>query len=205
MNMAAMAAAAAQKKNQNAETSSEGPMSIAAIAAAAAQKKAQSAEADADSSASPQGGATNLADMAAAAAQKKTVEANAVSLPAVEGRSNNIAALAAASAVRKQTQPNAHNDDSMPASDAELAIKDDPTYTKFFKMLKMGLPMDVVKHAMKRDGMDPSIMDLDHDKSAASQRPPKTDKREDEPPLKEDEKYQKYFKMLKMVSSLFDA
>ena len=58
--------------------------------------------------------------------------------------------------------------------------------------------MGAVKNAMQRDGLDPDIMDLDHDKSVASQM--KGDAGGDDgPPLKDDEKYQKYFKMLKMV------
>ena len=59
--------------------------------------------------------------------------------------------------------------------------------------------MGAVKNAMTRDGLDPDIMDLDHDKSVASQMKGDDDA-EDGPPLKDDEKYQKYFKMLKMVS-----
>ena len=59
--------------------------------------------------------------------------------------------------------------------------------------------MGAVKNAMTRDGMDPAIMDLDHDKSVASQMKGDDDV-DDGPPLKADEKYQKYFKMLKMVS-----
>ena len=55
---------------------------------------------------------------------------------------------------------------------------------------------------MQRDGLDPDIMDLDHDKSVASQIKSGDAGGDDEPPLKEDEKYQKYFKMLKMVSVL---
>jgi hypothetical protein len=74
-------------------------------------------------------------------------------------------------------------------------LKEDPAYVKYFKMLKMGLPMDAVKHAMKRDGCDPSIMDLNHDMSLKSQRGSADD---DGPPLKEDPEYEKYFKMLKM-------
>jgi hypothetical protein len=58
--------------------------------------------------------------------------------------------------------------------------------------------MGAVQNAMQRDGLDPSIMDLDHNKSVASQQ--KKDDDEDGPPLKDDPKYQKYFKMLKMVS-----
>jgi hypothetical protein len=60
-----------------------------------------------------------------------------------------------------------------------------------------GLPMGAVQNAMTRDGLDPAIMDLDHDKSVASQMDVElVDKG---PPLKEDPKYEKYFKMLKMV------
>ena len=58
--------------------------------------------------------------------------------------------------------------------------------------------MGAVKNAMTRDGLDPAIMDLDPDKSVASQMKGDGDV-DDGPPLKEDEKYQKYFKMLKMV------
>ncbi len=58
--------------------------------------------------------------------------------------------------------------------------------------------MGAVKNAMTRDGLDPAILDLDHDKSVASQMKDDDDV-DDGPPLKEDEKYQKYFKMLKMV------
>ena len=61
--------------------------------------------------------------------------------------------------------------------------------------------MGAVQNAMQRDGMDPTIMDLDHHKSVSSQRK-KTKNIDLGPPLKEDPKYQKYFKMLKMVSSL---
>ena len=63
------------------------------------------------------------------------------------------------------------------------ALKDDPKYTRYFKMLSIGMPMDVVKHAMSRDGFDPSVMDGDHSKPAGI-------------PLKEDPLYKKYFKML---------
>ena len=54
-------------------------------------------------------------------------------------------------------------------------------------MLKMGLPMPAVKHAMTRDGLDPDVMDGDHSKPAAGGGGV---------PLKEDPKYTKYFKMV---------
>ena len=81
-------------------------------------------------------------------------------------------------------------------------LKDDPKYAKYFKMLKMGLPKGAVQNAMTRDGEDPTIMDLDPEKSVASQLDKKEEDEVDNgPPLKDDPKYVKYFKMLKMVSS----
>ena len=58
------------------------------------------------------------------------------------------------------------------------------------------MPLGAVKNAMQRDELDPSIMDLDPEKSVASQLKDE----EDTLPLKDDPLYIKYFKMLKMVS-----
>lgn len=74
-------------------------------------------------------------------------------------------------------------------SDGRPAIKDDPKYDRYFRMLKVGMPMEVVKHAMERDGVEPSVMDGDHNKPAGF---------DSGVPLKDDPKYTKYFKMLKM-------
>ena len=58
-------------------------------------------------------------------------------------------------------------------------------------MLKMGLPLGAVQNSMTKDGKDPTIMTLDHDKSLSSQL-----KRKDlGPPLKDDPDYSKYFKV----------
>ena len=56
-------------------------------------------------------------------------------------------------------------------------------------MLKMGLPLDAVKHSMQRDGKDPRILDLDHNKSVKSQL--EGDSEDDGPPLKDDPEYSK--------------
>merc|ERR1711862_372009 len=48
-------------------------------------------------------------------------------------------------------------------------LKEDPDYIKYFKMLKMGLPIGAVKNALVRDGKDPAVMDLDPEKSLKSQ------------------------------------
>jgi len=82
-------------------------------------------------------------------------------------------------------------------------LKDDPTYQKYFKMLKVGLPIGAVKNALVRDGLTPDVMDLDPEKSLASQQKKKDEdatKEDDDtgPPLKDDPTYQKYFKMLKV-------
>lgn len=79
-------------------------------------------------------------------------------------------------------------DESPATSPALNAVKDDPQYERFFRMLKIGMPPDVVKHAMVRDGVDPSILDGDPNKPA-SNKPIGV-------PLKEDPMYQKYIKML---------
>jgi hypothetical protein len=79
----------------------------------------------------------------------------------------------------------------------EVALKDDPEYAKYFKMLKLGMHREQVLHAFQRDGKDPKILDLDPNKSLESQLP-STGVEEEEVPLKDDPEYAKYFKMLKL-------
>ena len=55
-------------------------------------------------------------------------------------------------------------------------------------MLKMGLPKEVAKHSMVRDGVDPNILDMDPEKSLKRQTESSAD---DGPPLKDDPKYAK--------------
>lgn len=43
-------------------------------------------------------------------------------------------------------------------------LKDRPEYAAYFKMLKIGHPLPVVKHKMQRDGLDPAILDMDPSK-----------------------------------------
>ncbi|TDH71979.1 hypothetical protein CCR75_000807 [Bremia lactucae] len=42
-----------------------------------------------------------------------------------------------------------------------VPLKDHPLYQKYFQMLKVGLPMPVVKHKMQSDNVDPTILDMD--------------------------------------------
>jgi len=74
----------------------------------------------------------------------------------------------------------------------DVPLKDDPKFAKYFKMLKVGMPKEVVKHAMTRDGLDPEIIDGDPN------LPAKVKEEEKKVPLKEDPRFTKYFKMLKV-------
>ena len=82
-------------------------------------------------------------------------------------------------------------------SDNEPAIKDDPRFEKYAKMKSVGLPEGAIRNAMLRDGVDVSILDLDWDRSLISQRAGKAEV-DTGIPLKDDEEYKKYFKMMKM-------
>jgi len=99
-----------------------------------------------------------------------------------------------------KSQMKSDDDEDEEEEDTGPALKDDPEYEKFFKMLKMGLPMGAVKNALLRDGKDPSIMDLDPNKSIKSQMKSDDDEEEEDtgPALKDDPEYEKFFKMLKM-------
>jgi hypothetical protein len=61
-------------------------------------------------------------------------------------------------------------------------------------MLKMQLPIEAVKHAMKRDGKNPAILDLHPKKSLKSQQEEQRQSARsssDEPALKDDPEYLK--------------
>jgi hypothetical protein len=52
---------------------------------------------------------------------------------------------------------------------------------------------------MERDRQDPTVLDLDPERSLESQRPSKKASGDDGPPLNEDPAFAKYIRMLKMV------
>lgn len=49
-----------------------------------------------------------------------------------------------------------------------MKVKDDPTFTKFFKMLKMHIPKPAVAMKMTAEGLDPAVLDLDPDAPSPS-------------------------------------
>ena len=76
-------------------------------------------------------------------------------------------------------------------------LRTDPEFTKYMKMLKVGMPRETVRQALERDGKDPSVADMDPELSYASQiKKEEKEVSSSEPPLKEE--YAKFFKMLKV-------
>ncbi|KDO32523.1 hypothetical protein SPRG_03000 [Saprolegnia parasitica CBS 223.65] len=83
--------------------------------------------------------------------------------------------------------------DDLDAPPAKVLLKDDATYGKYFKMLKMNIPEGAVRQKMLEHGVNPKALELGPDASVDDLNAP--------PPkvlLKDDPTYAKYFKMLKM-------
>lgn len=61
----------------------------------------------------------------------------------------------------------------------------------------MGIPAGAVQNALKKEGKDASIIDMDPEKSYASQVKRKDDDntKDSDPPLREDPQFSKYFKV----------
>jgi hypothetical protein len=85
-------------------------------------------------------------------------------------------------------------------AETDVPVKDMPEYAKFFKMLKMGIPLGAVRQALQKEGKDPDIADMDPNLSLSSQQKakPKEPEKPADPPLKDDPEYMKFFTMLKM-------
>uniref|UniRef100_H3H2R5 FH2 domain-containing protein n=1 Tax=Phytophthora ramorum TaxID=164328 RepID=H3H2R5_PHYRM len=80
-----------------------------------------------------------------------------------------------------------------PSGGSNVKLQDDPTYAKYFKMLKMGLPEGAVRQKMKSEGVDERALDLGGDALVSDLAAPENDMK-----LQDDPVYAKYFKMLKM-------
>lgn len=61
----------------------------------------------------------------------------------------------------------------------------------------MGIPLGAVQNALKKEGKDTNIVDMDPEKSYASQITGKdgSDEKDNGPPLKDDPEYAKFFKV----------
>ena len=86
-------------------------------------------------------------------------------------------------------------------------LRTDPNYSKYFNMLKVGMPRETVMQALERDGKDASVIDMDPEQSYASQikkdeeKKKEVEKDDSEPALKDE--YAKFFKMLKVRLLLY--
>merc|ERR1711988_1509580 len=80
-----------------------------------------------------------------------------------DGKDPKIIDLDSERSLKSQMKKKVNNVDDGPL------LKDEPEYTKYFKMLNVGLPMGAVKNAVQKDGKNPGIMDLNPDKPLKSQ------------------------------------
>ena len=72
-----------------------------------------------------------------------------------------------------------------------------PKYSKYFNMLKKGLPETSVRHAMMRDGIDASVLDKDPNEEVEVEEEKPASAAVKKVKLSEHPKYSKYFNMLK--------
>lgn len=82
--------------------------------------------------------------------------------------------------------------DKPTAAVASKTVKDDPEYAKYFKLMKMGMPAEQIKLKMSASGLKPELLDTP-DAPFGDQGIINTTTT-----VKDDPKYEKYFKLLKM-------
>ena len=98
--------------------------------------------------------------------------------------------------------PTAHQEAA--AGEDMVPIIDHPTYAKYFKMLKVGVPAETVKAKMTREGVNPAMLDKDPTElipRVEAAKPAEADGAADGKkmvPVSEHPKYSKYFRMLKV-------
>eukprot|EP01112_Ceratiomyxa_fruticulosa_P008270 TRINITY_DN2138_c0_g1_i1.p1 TRINITY_DN2138_c0_g1~~TRINITY_DN2138_c0_g1_i1.p1 ORF type:complete len:212 (+),score=72.08 TRINITY_DN2138_c0_g1_i1:295-930(+) len=67
-----------------------------------------------------------------------------------------------------------------PAESSGLTMKDDPRYSKYFKMLRMGIVVQSIQQKMMMEGIDPNILDHPDDPSDFSENQPAAPQEEDD-------------------------
>ena len=99
-----------------------------------------------------------------------------------------------------QAKSHSKKEEESEQAETDVPLKDTPEYAKFFKMLKMGIPLGGVRQALQKEGKDPDIAEMDPNKSLSSQEKakPKEPEKLADLPLKDDPEYMKFFKMLEM-------
>lgn len=107
-----------------------------------------------------------------------------------------IAAAAAAAAATKIDTKTLKKLSSSESS-SKKSVRNDPKYTKYVKMQKMGIPQGAVRHKMIQDGLETGDIDAFFE----GEEPVQKTKIEEEKPkknLQKDPKFSKYAKMKKM-------
>ena len=81
----------------------------------------------------------------------------------------------------------------------KVKLCEHPKYAKYFNMLKKGVPLPGVRHAMMRDGIDSNVLDKDPNEEVELEEEKSEEKKEEVKKVKlcEHPKYSKYFNMLK--------
>ena len=104
-----------------------------------------------------------------------------------------------ASVLDKDPNEEVEVEEEKPASAAVKKVKlsEHPKYSKYFNMLKKGLPETSVRHAMMRDGVDASVLDKDPNEEVELEEEKPAASTVKKVKLCEHPKYSKYFNMLK--------
>jgi hypothetical protein len=76
---------------------------------------------------------------------------------------------------------------------SQISYKDHPVYSKYFKMIKVGLPAESVKAKMQVEGVDPSILDKNPEEMVPAEA-----SAAQKVAAKDHPSYAKFFKMLKV-------
>lgn len=87
---------------------------------------------------------------------------------------------------------------SLPSTSPPLKVKDDPNYSKFFKLLSMGAPSESVKAKMKMAGLDPALLDTPDELMAKFPNGSMPDVSAPAGKVMDDPNYSKFFKLLSM-------
>lgn len=85
-------------------------------------------------------------------------------------------------------------DQPAPAKEEMVAAQEHPKYSKYFKMLKVGLAKEAVKAKMQQEGVDPTVLD----KNPTDMIPLEEKKTTEMVAVQDHPKYTKFFKMLKV-------
>ena len=104
-----------------------------------------------------------------------------------------------ASVLDKDPNEEVELEEEKPAASTVKKVKlcEHPKYSKYFNMLKKGLPETSVRHAMMRDGIDSSILEKDPNEEVELEEEKPASSAVKKVKLCEHPKYSKYFNMLK--------